>query len=203
MFEETCANPAAFCPVLTLSLYHSLPLWPIGANWYSIGISFFKLCFPHHSAWLCLKPVLKKNSAIHMVVQHLVIGIFFLGGFVYFLYVYCVDMPKALLTRRWGAWPPTYSVAIFQTLLGSLACPNFFFALMFVPWSRWVDEHLVHMLSPNIYRTTSEALESFDYIAQHGNLIMSHCVLCILLCFLSFHTLNFRGALSVSFRLPQ
>ncbi|XP_042457126.1 prostaglandin E synthase 2-like [Zingiber officinale] len=36
-------------------------------------------------------------------------------------------------------------------------------------WLRWVDDHLVHMLSPNIYRTTSEALESFDYIAKHGN----------------------------------
>lgn len=36
-------------------------------------------------------------------------------------------------------------------------------------WRRWVDEHLVHILSPNIYRTTSEALESFDYIAKHGN----------------------------------
>ncbi|TVU33966.1 hypothetical protein EJB05_15785 [Eragrostis curvula] len=36
-------------------------------------------------------------------------------------------------------------------------------------WRRWVDEHLVHTLSPNIYRTTSEALESFDYIAKHGN----------------------------------
>ncbi|CAO2203793.1 unnamed protein product [Urochloa humidicola] len=36
-------------------------------------------------------------------------------------------------------------------------------------WRRWVDEHLVHVLSPNIYRTTSEALESFDYIAKHGN----------------------------------
>ncbi|KAK3145190.1 hypothetical protein QOZ80_4AG0325150 [Eleusine coracana subsp. coracana] len=36
-------------------------------------------------------------------------------------------------------------------------------------WRRWVDEHLVHTLSPNIYRTTSEALESFEYIAQHGN----------------------------------
>jgi hypothetical protein len=35
-------------------------------------------------------------------------------------------------------------------------------------WSRWVDEHLVHVLSPNIYRSTSEALESFDYIAKHG-----------------------------------
>ncbi|XP_071734709.1 uncharacterized protein [Rutidosis leptorrhynchoides] len=36
-------------------------------------------------------------------------------------------------------------------------------------WRRWVDDHLVHMLSPNIYRNTSEALESFDYIANHGN----------------------------------
>ncbi|PKA54042.1 microsomal prostaglandin-E synthase 2 [Apostasia shenzhenica] len=36
-------------------------------------------------------------------------------------------------------------------------------------WRRWVDEHLVHVLSPNIYRTTSEALESFDYITTHGN----------------------------------
>ncbi|XP_072954080.1 uncharacterized protein [Typha angustifolia] len=36
-------------------------------------------------------------------------------------------------------------------------------------WRRWVDDHLVHILSPNIYRTTSEALESFDYIAKHGN----------------------------------
>lgn len=36
-------------------------------------------------------------------------------------------------------------------------------------WRRWVDDHLVHVLSPNIYRTTSEALESFDYITTHGN----------------------------------
>ncbi|XP_076918778.1 uncharacterized protein LOC143579321 [Bidens hawaiensis] len=36
-------------------------------------------------------------------------------------------------------------------------------------WRRWVDEHLVHMLSPNIYRNTAEALESFDYIANNGN----------------------------------
>ncbi|CAL9752228.1 unnamed protein product [Musa acuminata subsp. burmannicoides] len=40
-------------------------------------------------------------------------------------------------------------------------------------WLRWVDDHLVHMLSPNIYRTTSEALESFDYIAKHGNFSMT------------------------------
>lgn len=36
-------------------------------------------------------------------------------------------------------------------------------------WRRWVDNHLVHVLSPNIYRNTSEALESFDYIANNGN----------------------------------
>ncbi|KAF3796492.1 Prostaglandin E synthase 2 [Nymphaea thermarum] len=36
-------------------------------------------------------------------------------------------------------------------------------------WRRWVDDHLVHVLSPNIYRNTSEALEAFNYITDHGN----------------------------------
>lgn len=36
-------------------------------------------------------------------------------------------------------------------------------------WRKWVDSHLVHVLSPNIYRNTSEALESFDYITSNGN----------------------------------
>ncbi|XP_031407250.1 prostaglandin E synthase 2-like isoform X2 [Punica granatum] len=36
-------------------------------------------------------------------------------------------------------------------------------------WRRWVDNHLVHVLSPNIYRNVSEALESFDYITSNGN----------------------------------
>lgn len=36
-------------------------------------------------------------------------------------------------------------------------------------WREWVDNHLVHILSPNIYRNTSEALESFEYITSHGN----------------------------------
>ncbi|KAH7849314.1 hypothetical protein Vadar_016153 [Vaccinium darrowii] len=36
-------------------------------------------------------------------------------------------------------------------------------------WRRWVDNHLVHVLSPNIYRSPSEALESFDYITTQGN----------------------------------
>uniref|UniRef100_A0A2P2JTB2 Prostaglandin E synthase 2 n=1 Tax=Rhizophora mucronata TaxID=61149 RepID=A0A2P2JTB2_RHIMU len=36
-------------------------------------------------------------------------------------------------------------------------------------WRRWVDDRLVHILSPNIYRNGSEALESFGYITTHGN----------------------------------
>lgn len=36
-------------------------------------------------------------------------------------------------------------------------------------WCGWVDNKLVHVLSPNIYRTTSEAVESFDYITNKGN----------------------------------
>ncbi|CAN6483293.1 unnamed protein product [Victoria cruziana] len=36
-------------------------------------------------------------------------------------------------------------------------------------WCRWVDDHLVHVLAPNIYRSPSEALESFDYITTLGN----------------------------------
>ncbi|KAL3840198.1 hypothetical protein ACJIZ3_024789 [Penstemon smallii] len=36
-------------------------------------------------------------------------------------------------------------------------------------WRGWVDNHLIHILSPNIYRSTSEALESFEYITSHGN----------------------------------
>ncbi|GAA0171221.1 reductase [Lithospermum erythrorhizon] len=36
-------------------------------------------------------------------------------------------------------------------------------------WRGWVDNHLVHILSPNIYRNPTEALESFEYITKHGN----------------------------------
>lgn len=40
---------------------------------------------------------------------------------------------------------------------------------------RWVDNHLVHVLSPNIYRNTSEALESFEYITSNGKIICGLC----------------------------
>lgn len=33
-------------------------------------------------------------------------------------------------------------------------------------WFEWVDQHLVHLLPPNIYRTPNEALESFNYITN-------------------------------------
>lgn len=36
-------------------------------------------------------------------------------------------------------------------------------------WREWVDNKLVHTLPPNIYRTFSEAITSFDYISTAGN----------------------------------
>ncbi|XP_047448015.1 prostaglandin E synthase 2 [Mugil cephalus] len=35
-------------------------------------------------------------------------------------------------------------------------------------WRKWADEWLVHLISPNVYRTTGEALASFDYIVREG-----------------------------------
>ena len=35
-------------------------------------------------------------------------------------------------------------------------------------WRKWVDDHLVHMLSPNVYRTPSEALQAFHYFSEVG-----------------------------------
>ncbi|TKY75262.1 Prostaglandin E synthase 2 [Spatholobus suberectus] len=40
-------------------------------------------------------------------------------------------------------------------------------------WREWVDNRLVHVLSPNIYRNVPEALESFDYITTQGNFSLS------------------------------
>ena len=33
----------------------------------------------------------------------------------------------------------------------------------------WVDGRFVHVLTPNIYRTVAEALQTFDYITKTGN----------------------------------
>ncbi|KAG7480551.1 hypothetical protein MATL_G00057410 [Megalops atlanticus] len=35
-------------------------------------------------------------------------------------------------------------------------------------WRKWADDWLVHLISPNVYRTPSESLASFDYIVREG-----------------------------------
>merc|ERR1712098_874654 len=35
-------------------------------------------------------------------------------------------------------------------------------------WRRWVDDELVHSLSPNVYRTPSEALAAFEWFDEVG-----------------------------------
>ncbi|KAM8885880.1 prostaglandin E synthase 2 [Spinachia spinachia] len=37
-----------------------------------------------------------------------------------------------------------------------------------VKWRQWADDWLVHLISPNVYRTSGEALASFDYIVREG-----------------------------------
>lgn len=36
-------------------------------------------------------------------------------------------------------------------------------------WRRWADDTLVHTLSPNVYRTPSEALQAFNWFSETGN----------------------------------
>lgn len=36
-------------------------------------------------------------------------------------------------------------------------------------WRTWVDEKFVHVISPNIYRTFSEAVESFKWFDKAGD----------------------------------
>ncbi|XP_005088854.1 prostaglandin E synthase 2 [Aplysia californica] len=35
-------------------------------------------------------------------------------------------------------------------------------------WRKWADDHMVHMLSPNAYRTMRESLQSFNYFSEVG-----------------------------------
>lgn len=35
-------------------------------------------------------------------------------------------------------------------------------------WVNWVDNHLIRLISPNIYRTVGESLQTFDYIANNA-----------------------------------
>jgi len=36
-------------------------------------------------------------------------------------------------------------------------------------WFSWVDGRFVHVLTPNIYRTLGESMQTFDYITKTGN----------------------------------
>ena len=36
-------------------------------------------------------------------------------------------------------------------------------------WATWVDDVLVHLLPPNIYRTAGESLQAFAYISECSN----------------------------------
>uniref|UniRef100_A0A7E4ZVK8 Prostaglandin E synthase 2 n=1 Tax=Panagrellus redivivus TaxID=6233 RepID=A0A7E4ZVK8_PANRE len=35
-------------------------------------------------------------------------------------------------------------------------------------WREWVDDHFIHLISPNVYRTWAEALETFQYFDRVG-----------------------------------
>lgn len=35
-----------------------------------------------------------------------------------------------------------------------------------VKWREWADRKLVHVLSPNVYRTRDEALQSFEWFSE-------------------------------------
>jgi microsomal prostaglandin-E synthase 2 len=35
-------------------------------------------------------------------------------------------------------------------------------------WSVWVDDHLIHLISPNIYGTMTESLQAFEYIVDNA-----------------------------------
>jgi microsomal prostaglandin-E synthase 2 len=36
-------------------------------------------------------------------------------------------------------------------------------------WREWVDSHFIHLISPNVYRTWSESLETFRWFEQVGD----------------------------------
>lgn len=39
-------------------------------------------------------------------------------------------------------------------------------------WIKWVDDYLIHLLAPNIYRSPSESLQTFEYIADNAKFSM-------------------------------
>lgn len=35
-------------------------------------------------------------------------------------------------------------------------------------WREWTDAHFIHLISPNVYRTKEEALETFEWFSEAG-----------------------------------
>lgn len=35
-------------------------------------------------------------------------------------------------------------------------------------WLKWLDDHFIHLIAPNIYRTAGESLQTFNYIADNA-----------------------------------
>lgn len=35
-------------------------------------------------------------------------------------------------------------------------------------WREWTDRHFIHLISPNVYRTIDEALETFEWFSEAG-----------------------------------
>jgi hypothetical protein len=64
----------------------------------------------------------------------------------------------ANLQKHWVGYDSEQSFKLIEADHGALCGDD----------CRWVDNHLVHLLSPNIYRTPKEALEAFDYLATSG-----------------------------------
>ncbi|VDM61318.1 unnamed protein product [Angiostrongylus costaricensis] len=36
-------------------------------------------------------------------------------------------------------------------------------------WRQWVDDRFIHLISPNVYRTPKEALETFNWFSEFGD----------------------------------
>ena len=55
-------------------------------------------------------------------------------------------------------------------------------------WIDWIDNHLIHLISPNIYQTPSESLQTFNYITSNSK-------------FTTFqqYTIRYSGAIAMYF----
>lgn len=69
------------------------------------------------------------------------------------------------------AEPLANATVILSAFCSPEACPSFTLLNACreeMKWRKWADDWLVHLISPNVYRTPREALASFDYIVREG-----------------------------------